>query len=77
LIINFAGLGEVAGVGEVSGVGDSAGVGEVLGVVAGDVEGLDSGDCVACWPGIVQLANSKINPATTAAGTPPPLLMNL
>ena len=79
-MISFAGLGDVAGVGEVSGVGDSAGVGEVLGavlgVVAGAVEGLVSGDCVACWPGIVQLAKSNANPAAPAARTHPPLLMN-
>ena len=69
-MISFAGLGEAFGGGEDAGVGESAGVGTVPGVeVAGDVEGLASGEFEAVWLVWVQPASSKTKPAAHAAGT--------
>ena len=70
-MISFAGLGEATVGGVVAG-GDSKGGGAVPGVVvAGDVEGLASGEFEPVWFGCVQAARTKTNPAANAAGTKP------
>ena len=72
-MISFAGLGAAVGVSV--GVADGVGVGVGLAVTVDGV-GVTSGEFVAVWLfAWVQLVNSNIKPATTAAGTPP-LLKN-
>ena len=74
-MMSFAGLGDAFGEGDAAGAGDAVGVGAVLGVVVtGDVEGLVSGEVKAVWLVWVQPANIKTSPATSVAGTPPPLI---
>jgi hypothetical protein len=75
VMMSFGGLGDATGGGEVFGGVDSTGVvGAALGVtVTVAVEGLASGDWEANWLGCVQPVNTKTSPATTVAGTPPPL----
>jgi hypothetical protein len=77
VMISFAGLGAGLGEGETSGVAVTLtlGVGAVLGVgLTAAAEGVDSGELVACWLVWVQPANIKTSPATSVAGTPPPLI---
>jgi hypothetical protein len=69
-MISFAGLGEAFAEGEEAAVGVPVGAGTVPGVVvAGEVEGLASGEFEAVWLGWVQPTNSNTNPATQAAGS--------